>query len=164
MELVNPGLGLIFWMTLSFAIILWVLAKFAWKPIMRALKEREETISSALHAADEARNETKDLKSKHEELLTDAKDQRDVILKQGRDVKESIIEEAKVKAQEEANRIVENAKENIHYEKMAALTDLKNQLAQLSIDIAEKLLKEELSKDEKQKELISKLVDNIKIN
>jgi len=164
MELVNPGLGLIIWMTLAFAIILWVLAKFAWKPILKALNNRENSIDNALHAADQAREEMKALKSKHEELLIQAKDERDGILREARNVKEKIIEESKLEAQEEANRIIENAKESIHYEKMAAITDLKNQLAHLSIEIAEKLLKEELSTDKKQKELITKFVDEINFN
>jgi len=164
MELVNPGLGLIIWMTLAFATILFVLGKFAWPPIMKALKDREDSIDEALHAADRAREEMKMLKSEHEALLLKAKDERDGILKEARNVRETIIEESKLQAQQEANRIIESAKESIHYEKMAAITDLKNQLAHLSIEIAEKLLKEELGKDQKQKELINKLVDEVKIN
>jgi F-type H+-transporting ATPase subunit b len=131
---------------------------------MKALKDREESIDNALHAADQAREEMKTLKSKHEELLNLAKDERDSILRDARNAREKIIEEAKLKAQEEANRIVENAKESIHYEKMAAMTDLKNQIAQLSIEIAEKLLKEELAQDDKQKQLVDKLVKGIEFN
>jgi F-type H+-transporting ATPase subunit b len=164
MELVTPGIGLIFWMTLSFAILLFILTKFAWKPVMKAIKAREQRIDDAIHEADKTRDEMKQLKSHHEELIKQAKEERDHILRDARILKETIIEEARQKAHEEASRIVENAKESIHYEKMAAITDLKNQLAQLSIRIAERLIREELSKTGKQKELLDKLMDEVKFN
>ena len=164
MELVNPGIGLIFWMTLSFGIVLFILGKFAWKPILKSLHDREETIDEALNAANTAREEMKQLQFNNEKLLKQAKEDRDAILRDARKVKDSIIEESKLKANEEANRIVESAKESIQNEKMAAVTDLKNQLASLSIEIAEKILKEELSEDKKQKEYIQKLIDDVKFN
>lgn len=164
MELVSPGIGLIFWMTLSFAILLWILAKFAWKPILKGLKERETSIDEALHAADKAREDMKLLKFSNEQLLKEAKEERDAILKAGRKIRDSIIEESKIKANEEANRIIENAKETIQNEKMAAITDLKNQLASLSIEIAEKILQKELAEDAKQKEYIDKLINEIHFN
>jgi len=164
MELVSPGIGLIFWMTLSFLIVLFILKKFAWKPIMKSLHEREDTIDEALHAADRAREDMKKLKFDNEELLKQAKEERDEILKAARKVKDSIIEESKIKANEEANRIIESAKEAIENEKLAAITDLKNQLATLSIDIAEKLIKEELSTNIKQQDYIKKLVDEVHFN
>ncbi|MBI9036923.1 MAG: F0F1 ATP synthase subunit B [Bacteroidales bacterium] len=164
MELVSPGIGLIFWMTLSFLIVLFILKKFAWKPIMKSLHERENTIDEALHAADRAREDMKKLKFDNEELLKQAKEERDEILKAARKVKDSIIEESKIKANEEANRIIESAKEAIKNEKLAAITDLKNQLATLSIDIAEKLIKEELSTNIKQQDYIKKLVDEVNFN
>ncbi len=164
MELVSPGIGLIFWMTLSFGIVLFILAKFAWKPILKSLHEREDTIEEALNEANKAREEMKQLHFSNEELLKEAKEERDGILRDARKVKESIIEDSKAKANEEANRIVESAKESIQNEKMAAMTDLKNQLATLSIEIAEKILKEELSEDKKQKEYVQKLIDDVKFN
>ena len=164
MELVQPGIGLIIWMTLSFAVVLWVLAKFAWKPIMKALHERETTIDNALNAANKAKEEMKDLKFSNEQLLKEAKEERDAILRAGRKVRDSIIDEAKIKANAEADRIVESAKERIENEKMAATTDLKNQLASLSIEIAEKILKKELSDDNKQKEFIDNLIKDISFN
>lgn len=164
MELVSPGIGLIFWMTLSFAILLWILAKFAWKPILKGLKERETSIDEALHAADKAREDMKSLKFSNEQLLKEAKEERDAILNDGRKIRDSIIEESKIKANEEANRIIENAKETIQNEKMAAITDLKNQLASLSIEIAEKILQKELADDAKQKEYINKLINEIHFN
>ena len=164
MELVQPGIGLIIWMTLAFAILLWILAKFAWKPIMKGLKEREDSIDEALNAANKARDEMKELKFSNEELLKEAKEQRDGILSDARKVKESIIEEAKEKANEEANRIVENAKESIQFEKLAAIHDMKNQLADLSIEIAEKILREELSTTDKHKKLIERLINEVNVN
>jgi F-type H+-transporting ATPase subunit b len=164
MELVSPGIGLIFWMTLSFGIVVWLLGKFAWKPIMKALHEREENINSALHAADKAREEMESLKFNNEQLLKEAKDDRDALLRDARKVRETIIEEARVKATEEASRIIESAKANIEYEKLAALHDLKNQLGILSIEIAEKILKEELSKSDKQEALMKRLLEEVKFN
>lgn len=164
MELVQPGLGLIIWMTLSFAILLWLLSKFAWKPIMKGLKEREDSIDEALNAANKAKEEMKELQFSNEQLLKEAKEERDNILRDARKVKESIIEEAREKANEEANRIVENAKESIQFEKMAAITEMKNELATLSIEIAEKILKEELSTKDKHKKLIERLINEVSKN
>ena len=162
MELVSPGIGLIFWMTLSFGIVLFILGKFAWKPILNSLREREDTIDEALNMANKTREEMKELQFSNEQLLKEAKEERDAILRDARKVKDSIIEESKLKANEEAGRIVEAAKESIQHEKMAAMTDLKNQLASLSIEIAEKILREELSADKKQKEYTQKLIDEAK--
>jgi F-type H+-transporting ATPase subunit b len=164
MELIQPGIGLIFWMLISFGILLFILGKFAWKPITKALKERDETIDSALHAADKAREEMEKLKFDNEVLLKEAKEQRDAILRDARKVRDKIIDEARDKANDEANRIVENAKERIENEKMAAMTDLKNQIASLSIDIAEKILQKELSDEQKQKAYVQKLIDEVNFN
>ena len=164
MELVQPGIGLIFWMTIGFGIVLWILAKFAWKPIMSGLREREDFIDEALHAADKAREEMKELKFSNEQLLKDAKEERDEILNEARKIKESIIEEAKRKANEEADRVIDNARERIENEKLAAMTDLKNQIARLSIEVAEKILQHELAEDEQHKKLINKLIGEIQLN
>lgn len=161
MELVTPHIGLVFWMTLSFILLLCILGKYAWKPVMKMLKEREEKIDNALRAADKIKEEMIKLQFSNEQLLKEAKDERDALMRDARKIRDNIIEEAKTKANEEASIIIEKAKENIHYEKMAAITDLKNQLAVLSIEIAEKILKEELSKSEKQKQLINNLLDDI---
>jgi len=164
MELVTPHIGLIFWMTLSFAIVLFILGKFAWKPIMKMLKEREESIENALRAAENAKEEMTQLVFGNEQLMKEAKEERDGMMRDARKIRDNIIGEAKTKAESEAQRIVETAKENIHFEKMAALTELKNQIAILSIEIAEKLMKEDLSKNEKQKELVIKLLNEIHFN
>jgi F-type H+-transporting ATPase subunit b len=164
MELVNPGIGLIFWMTIAFVAILYILGKFAWKPILKALKEREKSIGEALHAADKAREEMKQMQFSNEQLLQEAKNERDAILAQARKIKDSIIEESKVKASEEANRIIISAKQSIENEKMAALTDLKNQIGELALEIARKILIRELSEPKKQEEYIKELIKDVKFN
>lgn len=164
MELIQPGIGLIFWMTISFGLVVFLLGKYAWKPILKSLKEREDSIDQALHAADKARDEMKQLQVDNEKLIREAKNDRDAILNEARKIREKMIEDARTKANEEAQRIVENAKERIENEKMAAITELKNQIALLSIEIAEKLIREELSKDKKQEALIQKMLDDIKSN
>lgn len=164
MELVQPGLGLIFWMTISFGLLIWILGKFAWKPIMKGLREREDSIDEALNMANKAREEMKELKFSNEQLLKEAKEERDVILREARQVKDKIVEEAKERANEEAGRIVDNAKETIEFEKLAAIHEMKNQLASLSIDIAEKIIKEELSAKDKHKKLIEKMLEEVSKN
>jgi len=164
MELVNPGIGLIFWMTLAFLAIMFILGKYAWKPIMKALKEREVSIYEALSSADRAKKEMQDLQFSNEKLLQEAKNERDAILAEARKIRESIIEESKVKAGEEANRIVNSAKESIQYEKMAAMTELKDQLASLSLEVAKKVLKRELADPAKQEAYVKELMKDITFN
>jgi F-type H+-transporting ATPase subunit b len=164
MELVNPGIGLIFWMTVAFVAILYILGKFAWKPILKALKEREKSIGEALHAADKAREEIKQMQFSNEQLLQEAKNERDAILAQARKIKDSIIEESKLKANEEANRILISAKESIENEKISALTDLKNQIGELALEIARKILIRELSEPKKQEEYLKELIKDVKLN
>lgn len=164
MELVKPSIGLIFWMIVSFSIILFLLKKFAWKPILGMIKEREESIENALAAAEKAKEEMKALQSSNERILADAKAERDSLLKEAREMKEQIIAEAKTAATKEGDRLLKAARENIQNEKNAAITDLKNQVATLSIEIAEKILKSELSSDEKQKTLVNTLLKDVNLN
>jgi F-type H+-transporting ATPase subunit b len=164
MELITPGLGLLFWMTLAFLLLLYILGKFAWKPIMKALKERETSIHDALHAADKAREEMKLLQFSNEQLLREAKNERDVILAEARKIRDGIIEESRTKGSEEAARIIQAAKESINNEKMAAMTDLKNQLADASLNISRQLLRRELSDPKKQEEFIRQMLDEVKFN
>ncbi len=164
MELISPGIGQIFWMTLVFAILIFILGKYAWKPILKSLKDRENFIEESLTAADKAKEEMKQMKFDNAQLLKEAKEDRDAILREGRKIKDSIIEDAKGKANEEADRIVENAKVRIENEKMAAMTDLKNQIASLAIEVAEKILKKELSEKGKQEDYINKLIDETNLN
>lgn len=164
MQLVTPGIGLIFWMLVSFSLVLFILAKYAWGPIMKGIHQREETIEKALEAANEAKKEMLQLKAGNEQLLREAKDERDALMREARKMKETILEEARAKAAEESARIVENARENIQFEKMAAINDLKNQIASISIEIAEKLIGKELENKKQQQELTEKLLKEVKIN
>jgi F-type H+-transporting ATPase subunit b len=162
--LVTPELGLIVWTTLVFCILFFLLAKFAWKPILKAVKDREASIEDALNAAEEATRKMAELKSNNEALLNEARVERDAMLKEARDVKDKIIAEAKVAANTEGDKIIAAAKETINHEKLAAITELKNQVATLSIEIAEKILKEELSSADKQKAMIDNVVKDINLN
>ena len=164
MQLVTPGIGLIFWMLVSFSLVLYVLGKYAWKPIMKGIHQREDTIEKALEAANEAKKEMLQLKAGNEQLLRDAKDERDALMRDARKMKEAILEEARAKGAEESARIIENARENIQFEKMAAINDLKNQIASVSIEIAEKLIGKELEDKEQQHMLTERLLKDIKIN
>jgi F-type H+-transporting ATPase subunit b len=164
MELVTPEIGLIFWTTIVFLLLLIVLKKFAWKPILTAVDERNKSIEDALKAADKAKKEMLALNTDNERILIQAKKERDVLLKEGREIKDNIIAEAKDKAKLEADKILITAKEQINNEKMKAITELKNQVAEMSIDIAEKILKSELSDKNKQKELIAEALKSNELN
>jgi F-type H+-transporting ATPase subunit b len=164
MELVQPAFGLTFWMVLGFLIILFLLTKFAWKPILNALDEREKTIDEALNAAKKAKEDIANMTADNERLLAETRQERDKILKEARITKDSIISDAREKATVEAERLMTLAREGIHNEKMAAITDLKNQVALLSVEIAEKIMKQQLANDDKQKSLVTDLLKNVKMN
>jgi len=164
MSLINPGFGLVIWMTLAFGILLWVLAKFAWPAIMIALAEREKSIEEALLSAEKAREAMEKLKLGNEELIREAKDERDNILKEARTLKDKLINDAKDKAQISADKIVENARNQIESEKKAALVEIKNTIASYSIDIAEKILREELKDKKKQTAYAEKLLKETSLN
>lgn len=162
--LTTPGLGLIFWTTIVFLLLFLLLAKFAWKPIVSAIRKRNEAIDTALQAAKKARQEMAQLQVNNEQLLKEAQKERDIILAEARKMRDKIVEEAGVKAKEETERIIAAAQENIHFEKMAAITELKNQVAVLSLEIAEKIIQENLSGDAKQQELAQKMAGEISFN
>lgn len=164
MELVTPGLGLIIWTTVTFLILLFLLGKFAWKPILNAVKEREESIENALNSAAKARQEMEQLKSDNEKILIEARQERDAMLKEARQIKEEMIAEAKGKASQEADRLISQAREQIENEKMRAVTDLKNVVGQMSVEIAEKILLQELSSKDKQMEMIENQLKDFKLN
>ncbi|MBK6521052.1 MAG: F0F1 ATP synthase subunit B [Bacteroidia bacterium] len=163
-SLVTPGIGLIFWTAIVFLLLLGILGKFAWKPILNAIKTREEGIEKALGAADTALKEVRELKSNNDKMLLEARNERDALMKEARETKESIVAEAKSKAQKDADRIMASAREQIINEKNAAVAELKNQVASLSIEIAEKILRSDLSTDEKQKALVSNLMKDVNLN
>lgn len=164
MDLIKPAFGLIFWMTISFLIVLFILKKYAWKPILDILKEREDSIEKALNEAKRAREELIFLKAANKDLINEVRAERDKILKEAKDIKNEIIAEAKIKAKEEADKMIKLAREAINNEKKAAIAEIKGQVAVLSIEIAKKILRSELSEDKKQKALISNLLEDIKLN
>jgi F-type H+-transporting ATPase subunit b len=162
--MLEVNIGTVIWTSIAFLTVLFILGKFAWKPILKAIQEREESIELALRSAENAKKEMEALQNNNEKLLNEARIERDKILKEAREAKEAVINEAKSKASEEAEKIVAQARESIHNEKMAAVTELKNQVAVLSIEIAEKIIKEQLSNEDKQKKMIENLVKDVTLN
>ena len=158
MDLVTPGLGLIFWQAITFLLVLFLLSKFAWKPIMSSLKEREETIEGALRSAEQAKQEMMKLKADNEKLLDEARAERDQMMRKAQQNADAIVEEAKEKASAESSKIVESARLAIQSERQAALEDIRKQVATLSIEIAEKLLRNQLKEERAQRELVNQLV------
>jgi len=163
-SLLNVPVGTVFWATISFLIVLALLKKFAWKPILKSLDDRSQSIENALNEASKAREEITKLQAGNEQLLRQARDERDNILKEAKAMKDSIVNEARDKAQAEATRIITAARLEIDNQKKAAITELKNQVANLSIDIAEKLTREKLADADKQKALNESLIADIKAN
>ena len=155
------SIGLFFWQTVIFIFLILLLKKFAWKPILDAVNEREEGIKNALLSAEKAKEEMASLQSDNEETLKKARSERDSLLKEAREIKQQLIDEAKSEAKSEAKKIISQAQETIQNEKNAAIVDLKNQVAGLSIDIAEKVLKEKLSNDKAQMQLVKDLVKDV---
>ena len=164
MDLVTPSIGLIFWTTLAFVVLLILLRKFAWKPILSAVNSREESITNAMNAAEEAKKEMANLTSANEKLLKEAREERDNLMKEAREMKAEIIAKAKEDASVEGEKMIASAKEVIETERKAAVADLKNQVATLSLDIAEKVVKGNLSADDKQKALVNELVEDVNLN
>ncbi|MDD2529731.1 MAG: F0F1 ATP synthase subunit B [Bacteroidales bacterium] len=164
MELITPGLGLVVWMTLVFLVLLLILGKFGWPVVSKMIDERENLIQNSLDEAQKEREEMENLKFNNDILLKKALEERDEILKEARLHGETIKQEALVKAQEEAQRIVASARDSINYEKLQALTELKNQVAQFSIDIASKVLEQELKEGDFDKKIIEKRVSEFNFN
>jgi F-type H+-transporting ATPase subunit b len=155
------SIGLFFCQTIILILLIFLLKKFAWKPILDAVNEREEGIKNALLSAEKAKEEMASLQSDNEQTLKKARSERDLLLKEAREIKQQIIDEAKNEAKSEAKKIISQAQETIQNEKNAAIVDLKNQVAGLSIDIAEKVLKEKLSDDKTQMKLVKDLVKEV---
>ena len=158
MELITPDFGFFFWMVIAFGIVFFCLAKFAFPVIGKALKTREQKIAESLEQAERIHEEMKTIQAKNEEMLKKAREEREQMLNEARQSSEQIIEEAKAKAKDEANRMVESAKETIGNEYKAAMTDIKNQIANISIKVAEKILEKELSTDEEQMNYINEII------
>lgn len=164
MELVLPGIGLIFWSTITFLIVLLLLRKFAWKPILDALHQREDFIDESLQAAETAKAEVANMKAENERLLDEARVERDRIIKEANEAGKRMIEEARDEATKQANRQIEDARQAIQTEKAAALADVKQKVAEMSLAIAEKLIRKELSNEEAQKQLVQEYLQEVKVN
>lgn len=158
------SLGLFFWQSVLFVALVLLLKKFAWKPILEAVNEREEGIKNALESAEEAKKEMQSLNADNERILKEARAERDTLLKEARELKDKIIADAKEDAQEQATGIIDAARSAIEVEKQAAIADLKTQVAHLSIDIAEKVVKQELSAKKDQLELVDKMLGDVTLN
>jgi F-type H+-transporting ATPase subunit b len=163
-SLTTPAIGTIFWTTLIFGLFFLVLAKFAWKPILNAVKARDEMIKGSLESAERAREDMLKLQSDNEAILRKAREEREGILKEARDVRDKLISEAKGKATEEAEKLIEKARTGIESEKRKALSEIREQVATLSVEIASKLLGEKLSQTGQQEKLIDKYLKEIDFN
>lgn len=164
MELITPGLGLLFWMSVTFLILLFILGKFAWPVMTKMIKERETLIAESLASAQKAKEEMAQLKANNEALLKEAMEQRNKILSEANQMGEKIRQQAQGRAQQEAAQIVAAARQSINYEKLQALAELKNQIASFSIDIAQSVLGQELQNKEADQKLIDRRVEDFKVN
>ena len=160
----KPDPGIIFWTLLFFVLIWIILGRFAFRPIQEALKKREKDIQDSIDEAKRAREEMANLKAENEQLLNEAREERAKILKEAKEVKDSIIKEAKEKASEEAKKIVTDAKREIENQRMAAIVDIKNQIGNIAVEVAEKVLKRELADKPAQESFVKSLVDDAQLN
>lgn len=164
MNLLTPEFGLLIWTLLAFLVVFYVLAKFAWPPIMKGLKDREQGISNSLATAERVRAEMMQLKNENEILLVKAREERAEILKEARAIKDKIINEARDQAKVEAGKIIVDAQAAIETQKMAALTDIKNQVGNMVVEISEKILRRELTNKPEQENYIKQLAGEVKLN
>ena len=164
MDLVTPAIGQIFWGGIVFLMLLFILGKFAWKPIVNAVNDREKTIEESLQLAEKTKNEMKELQAQNESLLKEARVERDLMIKEAKETATKMVEDAKGKAKSEGDKMVANARDLINSEKAAAISELKLQVASFSIEIAEKIVHGELASEDKQKTLADKLAGEINLN
>ncbi len=164
MQLVTPGIGLLFWMTITFSIVLFLLSKFAWKPILNSIKEREDSINGALSAAEDARKAMDALKSDNQKLLNEARAERDRMLKEASEMKDQIIAKATKDAKEVGDKLITSAKEAIEKEKLNAINELKTQVAVLSVDMAEKILRKKMEDRTQQEAFVNDNLKSITLN
>ncbi len=164
MDLFNPSIGLIVWSTLVFLALVFVLGKFAWKPVMAAITEREQFIEDALNKAELAKQEMARLTSQNEDLMKQARAERDEILKEAKILKDNIVNEAKTSAQTEGAKLIEKARVEIDNQKKAALAELRGQVSTLSLDIAERVLRSQLDDKAKQQDLVTSLLKDVELN
>ncbi|SHF67994.1 F0F1 ATP synthase subunit B [Pedobacter caeni] len=164
MELLLPEFGLVIFQSIAFLLLMFLLAKFAWKPVLAAIKEREQSIDEALNKAELAKQEMTRLTAQNEELMKSARAERDLILKEAKTLKDNIVNEAKLSAQTEGAKLIEKAKIEIENQKKAALAELKNQVSTLSLDIAERVLRNQLQDKATQQDLVANLLKDVELN
>ncbi|WP_299363827.1 F0F1 ATP synthase subunit B [Winogradskyella sp.] len=164
MDLITPEFGLVFWTLITFLVLLYILRRFAWKPILGAVSAREEGIKDALASAEKARQEMENLQADNERILQEARAEREAMLKDAREIREQTIAKAEAEAQEKASKIIEKAQAAIESEKKAAMAELKSHVAGLSIDIAEKVVQGELSNKDKQLKLVEDMLGETTLN
>ncbi|MCA1917897.1 MAG: F0F1 ATP synthase subunit B [Flavobacterium piscis] len=164
MDLVTPGIGLIFWTGIIFLTLLFILTKVAWKPINKMIENRNQSIEDALKMAEKAREEMKQLQAENEKILSDARAERDKILKEARDMKEQIVAQAKEEAVKEMERIRKNVGMEIEAQKAAAIEEMKNTIVDLSIEVAKKVIRKELKSDNEHQQLVESMLKDIKFN
>ncbi|MGB1102354.1 MAG: F0F1 ATP synthase subunit B [Crocinitomicaceae bacterium] len=164
MDLVTPAVGQIFWAGLIFLILLFVLKKFAWKPMLTAVNEREESIKASIELAEKTKAEMEAMKAQNEDLLKEARVERDKMIREASETAKKLIEEAKEEGKAQQNKIVADAQKVINSEKAAAIAELKTQVASLSLEIAEKVIKGELASSDKQKALAEEIANDISLN
>ena len=164
MELLMPGIGLLFWTLVAFSIVFFILKKYAWKPILNTLKNREVSIANAITSAEKVKLEMAQLKNESEAIMTKTREERAAILKEAKDMADKIIVQAKEQAKADASKIIIDAQAAIQQQKMAALTDVKNQVGQLALEVAEKILRKQLSNKEAQESYIKELAQDIQLN
>ena len=162
--MIEPGIGLLFWMTLTFAILVFLMAKFAWKPILNAVNEREVTIVDSLNQAKLAKQEVENLKAENEIIIREAKVERDQILKEAREIKDRIVGEAKDAAKSEGDKMIDMARQTIQAEKSAAVAGIRSEIGNLSVNIAESILKQKLENDGAQDALVANILNTSNLN
>lgn len=164
MDLLTPEIGLFIWTLIAFLFVLFILRKFAWKPILKTLNERETGIADSIAAAEKVKEEMKQMQAQNETLLAQAREERSQLLKEAKETKDRIISEAKEQAKAEANRIMEDTRLQIEQQKNAAMTAVKNEIGNLAVEVAEKILRKQLSNQEAQQGLVQMLAEEIKLN
>ncbi len=164
MELITPGIGLLFWMVLCFGILLFIMKKYAWHPLLTSIREREETINDSLQAAEIAKKEMENIQADNAKIIAEAKEERSKMINEGEKIRDKIVGDARIEAKKEADHMIQKAKETIQNEKADAVNDMKIQITNLSIDIAEKILRQKLEDDKSQKDYINTLLKDIKLN
>lgn len=162
--LITPDPGLIIWTIVIFGLLVLILSKFAFKPIVSSLKDRQDSIETALNAANKAKEEMSQLVAKNEELLLEAKEERNIMLLEAKDIATKIVEESREKAKKEYTKLIDNARKDFEAERLSAMMQLKNEAGKLAVDIAEKLVRKELTDKKSQEELVSSLINEAKFN